>query len=559
MIRRPPRSTLSSSSAASDVYKRQTILTATLPATSERAAVSLAELGYKAVGIDEGWEGCGLGVNSTHHAADGQPIVNASRFDDLGSLVEYGHSKGLEMGWYLNGCMCPETVENSVFYSGDIKSLLGYGFDQVKFDNCGAELNMTRYASLLEGAGSAGTMIENCHWGQCGPVKGDPDGSGCPTLEWCPFNMYRTSIDISSDFTSWLHNLQTLLKFQSLQAPLSVPGCWAYPDMLQVGMVQGGWNWNRAHFGAWAVTSSPLILGADLRNSTLLADILPVISNQEAISVNQAWAGHPGRLVVGTGPEPQEQQLNVVYCPTDPDSPDPDPQQVGWVAPGSGTVGLVRAPGNGCLANDAMVPVVTLDCNQSDPLQLWQYNASSHVLSQPKTSGAGQLCLGYSSWGWWLGIWPVDSQCDGGTQPDPSRQFVFHPNKTLTLTNNSFPAARRCIRASVVPNTGSPVQVWAKPLPNKAVALFGLNSGMYSTGDMQLELSFELLGLDARLAKVRDVWQHADNGTVGERIDITIPALDSVFLVLTPTNSSDLHKHVEDSHILRSPSGVDIL
>ena len=38
---------------------------------------------------------------------------------------------------------------------------------------------------------------------------------------------------------------------------------------------------NRAHFGAWAVSSSPLIIGADISNETLLETIMPIIGNTE--------------------------------------------------------------------------------------------------------------------------------------------------------------------------------------------------------------------------------------------------------------------------------------
>ena len=31
---------------------------------------------------------------------------------------------------------------------------------------------------------------------------------------------------------------------------MSRPGCYAYPDMLEVGMVHGTLVWNQAHFGA---------------------------------------------------------------------------------------------------------------------------------------------------------------------------------------------------------------------------------------------------------------------------------------------------------------------
>ena len=93
-------------------------------------------------------------------------------------------------------------------------------------------------------------------------------------------------------------------------------------DMLEVGMVEEPLNspellWSRAHFGGWAVSSSPLVIvtrtppsllwfalrarmvasvmvavfeqGADLSNTTLLKQIIPIIANTEALEVNQAW------------------------------------------------------------------------------------------------------------------------------------------------------------------------------------------------------------------------------------------------------------------------------
>ncbi len=66
--------------------------------------------------------------------------------------------------------------------------------------------------------------------------------------------------------------------------------------MLEVGNM-ATFEEDRAHFGAWCVVSSPLILGYDLTNDNITAKIWPIISNTEAIKVNQQWAGHPGRLV----------------------------------------------------------------------------------------------------------------------------------------------------------------------------------------------------------------------------------------------------------------------
>ena len=43
----------------------------------------------------------------------------------------------------------------------------------------------------------------------------------------------------------------------------------------------------RAHFGAWAIVSSPLTLSHDPNNQTIMDAIWPIISNKEVLAVNQ--------------------------------------------------------------------------------------------------------------------------------------------------------------------------------------------------------------------------------------------------------------------------------
>jgi hypothetical protein len=70
--------------------------------TVDGVKVSLQDMGYGSVGIDEGWEGCGAGVNHTQHYVNGTPAVN-SKFPDLSAIVKYGHAKQLKVGFYENG------------------------------------------------------------------------------------------------------------------------------------------------------------------------------------------------------------------------------------------------------------------------------------------------------------------------------------------------------------------------------------------------------------------------------------------------------------------------
>ena len=133
------------------------------------APVSLYDLGFTSVGIDEGWEGCGAGVNGTQHYVNGTPAVN-NKFPDLASLVKYAHDRKVEIGWYQNastetrtrsllipharpaerngvphrgvlirgasrqGCACGEHEEKLINYEGDVSTLHALGFDSVKID-----------------------------------------------------------------------------------------------------------------------------------------------------------------------------------------------------------------------------------------------------------------------------------------------------------------------------------------------------------------------------------------------------------------------------------------
>ena len=103
---------------------------------------TLKSLGYASIGIDEGWAGC-----SPVHYSNGTPAVDPARFPDMRALVEYGHSKGIKMGFYLNGCGCHETVEKRINYEGDVRATVAWGFDAVKIDRCVAASPATPLAA----------------------------------------------------------------------------------------------------------------------------------------------------------------------------------------------------------------------------------------------------------------------------------------------------------------------------------------------------------------------------------------------------------------------------
>eukprot|EP01060_Flectonema_neradi_P004609 TRINITY_DN129_c0_g1_i1.p1 TRINITY_DN129_c0_g1~~TRINITY_DN129_c0_g1_i1.p1 ORF type:complete len:413 (+),score=99.17 TRINITY_DN129_c0_g1_i1:62-1300(+) len=285
----------------------QTLMENTMDKVAERTRMvngkltSMADLGYVAVGLDDNWQACGTGVNGSFHDAAGHPLINTKTFPSMKGMTDYGHAKGLRVGWYMNNCICAEKHFTDPTYiqkhmEESVKAIVAAGFDGVKLDGCGQFRNLTWWGQLLNETGRS-VMIENCHWGGTvpGQTTGDAPCTGTTMPSNCPYNFFRSSTDINPSWKSIFSNLQTTIKFQG-NPPLSRPGTWAYPDMLEVGNM-ATYNEDRTHFGAWCIVSSPLILGHDLTNEALTDKIWPIISNTEAIAVNQAWAGHPGRLV----------------------------------------------------------------------------------------------------------------------------------------------------------------------------------------------------------------------------------------------------------------------
>lgn len=302
-------------------FTQQDMLQQAAAVTARRGGrPSLRDVGYDHLGVDMGWEGCGRGLNGSFHSADGWPIVDSDKFPNLTANEEL-HGMGLKTGFYFNPCWC--SVEWKVWPTGntakDAATVLDLGFDGVKIDGCGPANNMTLWGELLNASGRP-LLIEDCldkHWWVPGK---EPPTPTVQLLRDCPSNFYRTTTDILASFYSIMGNLMTSAAFvkehETADGPVSRPGCWAYPDMLQVGheisLVE-----SFTHFAAWCrrprrraaempdsslvsghrcITSAPLILGCDLTNDTVYNEVYPIVTSPLALKVNQEWAGHEGGL-----------------------------------------------------------------------------------------------------------------------------------------------------------------------------------------------------------------------------------------------------------------------
>jgi alpha-galactosidase len=281
------------------------------PIRKRPAGTSLAALGFNSVGMDEGWAVCQpkpgfppWGSMFHRQNADGSasPQVNSSLFPDMKGLVEEVHGLGLKMGWYLNPCFSycwslSDSCSAPECFAGDVLAALSYGFDSVKIDGCSSEKNAALFAALFNDSGIP-MLIENCHDSDA-PEKPISQG-GCEA-----YHTYRSSTDIRNTFGSFLLNAYSVQQYTDGRTG---PYCWAYADMLMVGVgptCAGDTcgeaepplptlSEQRSHFGLWCILSSPLTLSMDFENSTLVDSVWDIVTNVDAIQVNQQWVGLPG-------------------------------------------------------------------------------------------------------------------------------------------------------------------------------------------------------------------------------------------------------------------------
>ena len=322
--------------------------------------VSLASLGYIYVGLDDHWQNCTRicpngtvipswkmhndfdyqgcdnkwhnGTNNTGSVAlpwyddDGTPIVDLHRFPDMKSMVDKAHRMGLRAGWYFGNYQCRDAVGGKKWNmtklaEGSVRAIVEYGFDSVKLDSgFPVASNLTLWADLLNASGRP-VMIENCHQGGDAPgiasdARNDHACTGLTSpVSDCPFNFWRTTGDPEPGWGTIMRELNSLRDVSNKNfppakrpgspnymsnPPRSRPGGFAYPGTLEVGDGSMTFDENAVHFGAWCITSSPLILAFDLTDKKRRDLVWPIITNTEALYVSQTWAGHPGEQVLSS-------------------------------------------------------------------------------------------------------------------------------------------------------------------------------------------------------------------------------------------------------------------
>lgn len=545
--------------------------------TVDGVPTSLAELGFNYVSMDDGWQSCNCsskkapnaslpqcpqkhgcfgGYCSFHDPKTGIPQIKPDRFPDMKAMIDYGHSLGLKVGSYLNNCICMEAGRSPTHYEQDAAWLTGLGFDEVKIDNCGTSHNIKYYAELFNKSGHP-VRVENCHNFWPDFHTGD-----------CPMNFFRSGGDIAPGIGSIIQEAYSTVDASDLNETRSRPGCWAYPDMSEIGNFADGpsqLDEERTHWSLWCIVSSPLVLGFDMNNTAKMERAWPVITNKAALAVSEAWGGHPGTLIKSFPTMEGDMQVTFGEC-------DGSKNTLGWafndgklVAPnplGKASQQCLNEP-----RETACPPPTTYYTEGRCGLALSNCSETKKAgwsLNGTLVDFQGKSCLfavplnfdvtkGYyvrQSAAVKAMKCPDQPASPGKKLKDPRKEAIRQiwekartvpDSASFTLSDKGELKSARgeCLRAE--PTRG--IELWAKPLGNNSVAILLVNP-LGSSQKVSMPLSDVPSAFHGATEKqppfacekgscvIRDIWSKEEKLAIADSIDLELRPYASAFYTL---------------------------
>jgi len=249
----------------------------------------LAAAGYKSLNIDDCWE-------SDERDEQGQLSFNHTRFPSgPNTIASYLHKRGLMFGLYTSSgpLTCqgyPGSWEHEI---DDAMMFSQWEVDYLKLDCC-YQYNVTdrdkAFNAMSDALLNTGRpIVFSCDSDELIQLENNKE---YPT-SWAPSicNLARIHWDIYDEWISTLSILNAAINVNRF----SHPHYWNDLDILTVGMGGQSIVEYTSHFQLWCIMSSPLIMGHDLR--TMSDEILHLLLNTEAISINQDILGVSGNLI----------------------------------------------------------------------------------------------------------------------------------------------------------------------------------------------------------------------------------------------------------------------
>lgn len=258
-------------------------------------SMGFRDAGYNYVVIDDGWM-------LKQRDKNGNLVADPEKFPHgIKYVADYVHSKGMKFGIY--NCAGTQTCGGYPGGRGheyqDALLYASWGVDFLKYDWC-SHGNLTSdaaYTTMRDALYETGRPIlfSICEWGDTEPWFWAEEIGHMWRISGDIFPCFdcedRHDDGLPTQWSAWgvmkilnMRNNDTLRRHAHA-------GAWNDFDMMEVG---NGMNVSedRSHFALWALLSSPLMLGNDVRKTS--KETLEILTNKEIIAVNQDALGIQG-------------------------------------------------------------------------------------------------------------------------------------------------------------------------------------------------------------------------------------------------------------------------
>ena len=477
----------------------------------------LKDAGYKYINLDDCWQ------NYTRNENGEIQIDEVKFFHRISPRVQQAHEKGLLFGLYSSAgnLTCQNRAGSLGYEDKDATTYKNWGVDYLKYVNCYNQNISSRegYLKMRSALGGKGRPIfySICQGGEEKVATWAKDVG----------NSWRTTGDISDSWGSMI----SIIDENDQWYEYAGPGGWNDPDMLEVG--NGGMTLAeyKTHFGLWAISKAPLIIGCDIRS--MADEIKNILTNPEVIAINQDKLGQQGHKIKRTPiklpdnyqPPLSSSELELIDCNGK------DNQK--WFIKTDGSIRnndqdlCIEIPN--CSKDDKKV--ITTGCHigdtekcQNSKNQEWEYTSEKMIQSRMEINGI-KKCLRVDDNKL---IKKVETHfCNESHKWD-------YDNKTHTIKYGD-----KCL-ASMDEGT----EVWAGNLSDGKYAVLLLNRATISN---KVEISWKEIGISEKEVKLRDLWERKDLGTFNNKYVVYLASHDSQFLTVEPVKEEE-----EDEHFIQN-------
>ena len=302
------------------------------------------------------------------------------------------------------------------------------------------------------------------------------------------------------------------------------PGGWNDPDMLEVG--NGGMNLEeyKVHFGLWAISKAPLLIGCDITNMT--QETKDILTNPEVIAINQDSLGEQKRKIKYTKidlPDDYIYNLN----PTENEIAECNGRkEQKWYINEDGSIRnnnenlcieipncinkTIQLRTNSCHIGDIN------ECGQSKN-QEWIYDKKNKKI---KSKLYPKKCVQLYSL-----EYPF-------IQPRPCNNTNNNQKFEYNENDHTFKIKGKCL--AIYMNEEAK-EVWGGKLYDGSYAVLFLNKGSLTN---EVEINWKEIGFNSTEAKLRDLWERQDLGIFKNGYKISLKSHTSQLLKVEPISKN---------------------